>query len=99
MKKRSRAAVKPDAPVSWADYAQQFNPRALERAFRQLGLEQVHSLPSPLFVEQGVGPRTLQRVAVPAVKSGAFTAARLLSQVSGHRLTLTPNFITVGRKR
>ncbi len=98
MKKRSRAALKPGAPVSWADYAQQFNPRSLERAFRQLGLEQVHSLPSPLFVEQGVGPTSLQRLALPAVKSAAFTAARVLSQVSGHRLTLTPNFMTVGRR-
>jgi len=97
MKKRHRAAVKPEAVVSWSDYAQQFNPRALERAFRQLGLVEVHSLPSPLFVEQGVGPRAMQRFALPAVKAGTFTAARLLSRASGHRLTLTPNFMTVGR--
>jgi len=98
MKKRHRAAVRPDAPVTWSDYAQQFNPRALERAFRELGLVQVHSLPSPLFVEQGVGPMAMQRFALPAVKAAAFSAARLLSRGSGHRLTLTPNFMTVGRK-
>lgn len=98
MKKRHRAAVRPDAPVTWSDYAQQFNPRALERAFRELGLAQVHSLPSPLFVEQGVGPMAMERFALPAVKAGAFAAARVLSRASGHRLTLTPNFMTVGRR-
>jgi len=98
MKKRARAAVKPGAPVTWSDYAQQFNPRALERAFRELGLVAVHSLPSPLFIEQGVGPTTMQRFALPAVKAGAFSVARVLSRLSGHRLTLTPNFMTVGRR-
>ncbi|MCA1709270.1 MAG: class I SAM-dependent methyltransferase, partial [Actinobacteria bacterium] len=98
MKKRSRGAVKAGAPASWSDYAQQFNPRALERAFRELGLAEVHSLPSPLFVEQGVGPTTMQRFALPAVKAGGFAIARLLSRVSSHRLPLTPNFMTVGRK-
>lgn len=98
VKKRSRAAVQPGAPVSWSDYAQQFNPRSLERAFGELGLVGVHSLPSPLFVEEGVGPTTMRRFALPAVKSGGFAVARLCNRVSGHRVTLTPNFMTVGRR-
>lgn len=98
MKKRSRAAVRPGAPVSWSDYAQQFNPRSLERALAALGLVRVHSLPSPLFVEEGVGPTTMRRFALPAVKSGGFAIAQMCNRLSGHKVTLTPNFMTVGQK-
>lgn len=96
-----RAKEAPRLEVTPTMALQFWTPEAMERALRQAGLRNVHSLPSPTFIETVRSERNgdgdfrdgLKRL----LKWGAWPVSRAVHALSGGRVYLGPNFITLGQ--
>ncbi len=98
----SRSAEVAGAEGTWNVPLQLWNPGALENALRLAGFRNVYSVPSAAFTETSRDERdsrkglrtTVERIA----KRAAWPVARIVHGLSGGRVYLGPNFITLGQK-
>lgn len=97
-----RARETPNVKVGTTRLLQEWSPRSLENALRLAGFRNVHSLPSPPFLEttgneSGLDEGVKKELKVLA-KQGLWPISRVVHSLSGGRVFLLPNFISVGQR-
>jgi 2-polyprenyl-3-methyl-5-hydroxy-6-metoxy-1,4-benzoquinol methylase len=101
-RRKDRAKENAGVAVASTEAWQQWTPRALEKALLWTGFRNVHSIPSPVFVEtteyEHGSSAGLMRGLKKMMNLEMWPMSRTIHIVSRGRVYLGPNFITLGRK-
>lgn len=97
-----RAREIPNVRVGTTRLLQEWTPRSLENALRLAGFRNVHSIPSPPFVETTGNESSIdsgvKKELKTLAKQGLWPLSRVVHNLSAGRVYLLPNFISLGQK-
>ena len=101
-RKKIRQRENAVSTISNVTTLQDFSPQTMENALRLYGFRNVHSFPSPIFLEtendEYHESLLIKQVIKGLLKHGMETMSRLIHMVTRRKVFLGPNFITLAQK-